>query len=241
MVLIIPTISSKSMHAARCLERKDLSAGARKRRFAAKLRKLRWHIYQRIKLKKKRVQRLFDYYKKQVELYLLSSNLRTFEVGIWKQKLSTTQNDVLKYIQDEKKARAIAVDTLRKPQVSDDCSRKLDSVLDMLSTVLHLVNVTKDKSANSMQECSKVKNDVVLETHEPSVNAMKSVQAKTDVVDRAATKAKVDNIKQRKLELKKKVKLSTTLDENERMVVSHLQDELDFVKENLYIYTHFFL
>jgi len=115
MVLIIPTISSKSMHAARCLERKDLLAGARKRRFAAKLRKLRWHIYQRIKLKKKRVQRLFNYYKKKVDLYLLSSNLKAFEVGIWKQKLSTTQNDVLKYIQDEKKARAIAVDTLIKP------------------------------------------------------------------------------------------------------------------------------
>ena len=235
MVLIIPTISSKSMHAARCLERKDLSAGARKRRFAAKLRKLRWHIYQRIKFKKRRVQRLFDYYKKQVELYLLSSNLKAFEVGIWKRKLSTTQNDVKKYLHDEKKTKAIAVDTLRKPQVSDDCSRKLDSVLDMLSTVLHLVNVTKDKSANSMQECSKVKNYVVLETHEPSVNAMKSVQAKADVVDKEATKAKVDDLKQRKLELKKKVKVSTTLDENERKVVSHLMDDLDLVKEKLYI------
>ena len=79
-----------------------------------------------------------------LELYFLSSNLKTFEVGIWKQKLSTTQNDVLKYIQDEKKARAIAVDTLIKPQVNDDCSRKLDTVLDMLSIVLHLVKVAEN-------------------------------------------------------------------------------------------------
>ena len=108
-------------------------------------------------------------------------------------------------------------------------------MLDMLSTVLCLVKVTKDRGANSTQECSKVKNDVVLETHEPSVNAMKSVQAKADVVDKEATKAKVDDLKQRKLELKKKVKVSTTLDENERKVLSHLMDDLDFVKEKLYI------
>ena len=54
-------------------------------------------------------------------------------------------------------------------------------------------------------------------------------------MDREATKAKVDDLKQRKLELKKKVKVSTTLDENERKVVSHLMDDLDFVKEKLYI------
>ena len=124
---------------------------------------------------------------------------------------------------------------LIKPQVNDDCSRKLDTVLDMLSIVLHLVKVAEDKTANSTEECSKVKNDVVLETSEPSVNAMKSVQVKADVVDREATKAKVDDLKQRKLELKKKVKVSTTLDENERKVLSHLMDDLDFVKEKLYI------
>ena len=90
----------------------------------------------------------------------------------------------MKYIHDEKRARAIAVDTLIKPQVNDDCSRKLDTVLDMLSIVLHLVKVAEDKTANSTEECSKVKNDVVLETHEHSVNNMKSVQAKADVVDK---------------------------------------------------------
>ena len=137
----------------------------------------------------------------------------------------------MKYINDEKKA----TDRCIKTQLNEDCSRKLDIVLEMLSTVLHLVKVTKDESANSMQECSKVENDAVLEAHEPSVNAVKSVQAKTDVIDRESTKAKVHDLKQRKLELKKKVKVSTTLDENERMVVSHLQDELDFVKEKLYI------
>jgi len=189
------------------------------------------------------VQRLFDYYKKQVELYLLSSNLKAFEVGIWKRKLSTTQNDVKKYLHDEKKTKAIAVDTLRKPQVSDDCSRKLDSVLDMLSTVLHLVNVTKDKNANSTKESNKVEGgSVPLDSREYifSVNvggrtAATAVQAKADVVDKEATKAKVDDLKQRKLELKKKVKVSTTLVENERKVVSHLMDDLDFVKEKLYI------
>ena len=122
MVIIwTPTMPSSSLYAARIPRKKNVSAGTKKRRFAAKLRKLRWHIYQRIKFKKKRVQRLFDYYKKQVDLYLCSSNLRSFEVGIWKQKLSTTQNDVLKYINDEKKPREIAVDTCVKTQLNEDC------------------------------------------------------------------------------------------------------------------------
>jgi len=226
-----------SSYSARIPRKKNVSAGSKKRRFAGKLRKLRWLIYQKMKHKKKGLKRIFDYYKKQVNLFLMqfSSNLKPFEVVIWKQKVTTTWSDVSKYLHDEKKATVIAVDMSMRTTPDVGGSSKLDSILGMLSTVLHLVKMAKDKSAISTQESSKAKNDVVLETHEPSVNAMKSVQAKTDVVDRAATKAKVDNLKQRKLELKKKVKVSTTLDENERKVLSHLMDDLDFVKEKLYI------
>ena len=68
------------------------------RRFAGKLRKLGWIIYQRMKFKKKKLRRIFKYYNKQVDWFLIqfSSFLKTFEVVIWKQKVTTTGNDVSK-------------------------------------------------------------------------------------------------------------------------------------------------
>ena len=97
--------------AARNPRKKDLSAGSKKRRFAGKLRKLCWIIYQRMKFKKKKLRRIFKYYKKQVDWFLIqfSSFLKTFEVVIWKQKVMTTGNDVSKYLNEVKKATAIAI------------------------------------------------------------------------------------------------------------------------------------
>ena len=131
--------------AVRTPRKNDLSANSKKRRLAGKLRKLRWIIYQKMKFKKKRLNWIFNYYKKQVDLFLIqfSSNLKPFEVVIWKQKVMTTWKVVSKYLCDEKKATTIAVDmpVRTKPDVCG--STKLDSVLCMLSTILHLVRETR--------------------------------------------------------------------------------------------------
>ena len=49
---------SSSSYAARIPRKKNVLAGTKKRRFAGKLRKLCWVIYQRMKFKKKRLKRI---------------------------------------------------------------------------------------------------------------------------------------------------------------------------------------
>ena len=179
---------SSSLNAARIPRKKNVSAGSKKRRFAGKLRKLRWLIYQKLKYKKKRLKRIFDYYKKQVDMFLMlfSSNLKPFEVVIWKQKVTTTWSDVSKYLHDEKKATAIAVDMPMRTTSDVGGSSKLDSILGMLSTVLHLVRMANEKNGTSKQEeGSKVD---------------QSEESKNSVANEKVTKTKVDAKKQRKLE-----------------------------------------
>ena len=170
-----------------------------------KLRKLRWVIYQRMKFKKKRLKRLFEYYKKQVDLFLtqFSSNLKPYEVVIWKQKVTTTWNDVSKYLCDQKKATATAVDMPVKTKPDVNGSSKLDSILGMLSTILHLVREIQDKNVTP-EQVSSSSNVKVLESHEPSVEPIKveTMKAKAEVknetrfkLTKAQSKAVAENVK----------------------------------------------
>ena len=207
MVIKIPTatVLSTCSCAARVQRRKAVLAGTKKRRFAGKLRKLRWVIYQRIKFKKKRLKRLFEYYKKQVDLFLtqFSSNLKPYEVVIWKQKVTTTWNDVSKYLCDQKKATATAVDMPVGTKPDADGSSKLDSILGMLATVLHLVREIQDKNVTP-EQVSSSSNVKVLESHEPSVEPIKveTMKAKAEVknetrfkLTKAQSKAVAENVK----------------------------------------------
>ena len=119
------------------------------RRFQAKLRKIRWRIYQKIRLKKKRLKRTFDYYKKEVNIFLkqFSSKLKPKETSIWSEKLTKTSNDVLAFLNDAKKVGKVTM----KAQPCFECSNKLDSVLFMLSTVLHLVRSDQAKAATGKE------------------------------------------------------------------------------------------
>ena len=64
----------------------------------------------------------------------------------------TTWKVVSKYLCDEKKATAIAVDMLMKTKPDVGGSSKLDSILGMLSTVLHLVRMANAKNPTSEQD-----------------------------------------------------------------------------------------
>ena len=199
MVIKIPTatVPSTCSCAARVQRKKTVSAGTKKRRFAGKLRKLRWVIYQRIKFKKKRLKRLFEYYKKQVNLFLtqFSSNLKPFEVVIWKQKVTTTWNDVSKYLCDQKKATATAVDMPVKNKPDVDGSSKLDSILGMLSTILHLVRKIQDENVTP-EQVSSSSNVKVLESHEPNVEPIEveTTEAKAKVSNEIPTKVESEAV-----------------------------------------------
>ena len=54
------------------------------------------------------MRRLFEYYKKQVDMYLMkfSSKLRTFVIDIWRAKLQKTKDDVFDFLKKEQNAVA---------------------------------------------------------------------------------------------------------------------------------------
>ena len=120
-----------------------------KRRFEAKLKKMWWRVYQKIYFKKKRLKRTFDYYEKQVNFYLkqFSTKLKPKETSIWSEKLIKTSKDVLAFLNDAKKVGKVNM----KAQQCFECSNKLDSVLFMLSTVLHLVRTDQDKAVTGKE------------------------------------------------------------------------------------------
>ena len=111
---------------------------AAKKRFAAKLRKIRWKIYRDIDLKRGNIVKTLKYYKRQVRLFLrdFSKKLKPTEPSIWKEKVSKTSDDVHAYKRNKKKAQICAI-----------CSAKFDgsvgASLPSLSAANHFVRANK--------------------------------------------------------------------------------------------------
>ena len=90
-----------------------------------------------------------------------SSKLKPKETSIWSEKLTKTSKDVLTFLKDAKSAGKKSV----KVQPCFECSNKLDSLLFMLSTVLHLVKTDQAKAA-AVQEAAKTTIDVAVQSVE---------------------------------------------------------------------------
>ena len=161
-----------------------LSTSAAKKRFEAKLRRIRWRIYQKIHFKKNRLKRIFDHYSKQVNFYLkqFSSKLKPKETSIWSEKLTKTSNDVHTYLKDVKnvcKTYVIA-------QPCFECSNKLDSLLFMLSAVLHLVRTDQAK-ATAVQKAAKTTIDVAVQSEELGGNNSKESKCNIGAITTASS------------------------------------------------------
>ena len=152
-----------------CFER-FWSTSAAKKRFEAKLRRIRWRIYEKIRFKKKRIKRIFYHYSKQVNFYLkqFSSNLKPKEPSIWSEKLTKTSNDVFTYLKDAKNVGK----TFVIAQPCFECSNKLDSLLFMMSAVLHLVRTDQAK-ATAVQKAAKTTIDAAVQSEELGGNNSK--------------------------------------------------------------------
>ena len=76
------------------------SSTAAVKRFAAKLRKIRWRIYQKIQHRKRRIKKTFNYYKNQVDKFLsqFSLKLKPKEVFIWTKKVAKTSTNILAFL-----------------------------------------------------------------------------------------------------------------------------------------------
>ena len=147
VVAPLKSFANHSKNMQTCFER--IPSKADKKRFAARLRKIRWRIYLKIRLKKRRLKQTFDYYQKQVERFLkdFSTELQPKETSIWSGKLTKTSADVHTFIRNVKNVTKKDV----KAQTCLECSNKLDSVLFMLSSVLHLVK-TGEAKRNDLED-----------------------------------------------------------------------------------------
>ena len=67
-----------------------------KKRFSARLRKIRWLIYKNIRSRKRNLTKIPSRYKKLIKKFLetFSSKLQPREISIWKEKLAKTCDDV---------------------------------------------------------------------------------------------------------------------------------------------------
>ena len=155
------------------------------------------------------MKKTFGYYKKQVEKFLkvFSSTLHQKETSIWNEKLAKTSADVHAFLRLRNVRNVTKKDW--KVQSCFECNNKLDSVLLMLSTLLHLVKTDQAKGndmktpkvqkeifeAPAEQEVAKVTIDVAKHSveDERSCNEASIASEIFDApADEKATKATVD-------------------------------------------------
>ena len=84
---------------------------AAKKKFAAKLRKIRWRIYRDIDLNRGNIIKSLKYYQKQVQLFLkdFSKKLKPEEPSIWMEKISKTSGDVHAFKRNKKMKAQVCV------------------------------------------------------------------------------------------------------------------------------------
>ena len=151
--MVTTTLKSFSNQSKNVLKRFSSTSSAKKR-FEAKLRRVRWRIYQKVQFRKKRLKRHLKYYESQVKLFLnmFSTKLKPKETPIWTEKLAKTVRDVNTSLSEAKFAKKIPLVTnvKTKPQVDAFCANimheymvKVDSALFMISSILYLVRSGK--------------------------------------------------------------------------------------------------
>ena len=127
-----------------------------KRRFSARLRKMRWAIYNTNPSRRRKLTRILKHYKKLVKQFLeeFSSKLKPKEIPIWKEKVDKTVEDVQMVLKNEKvsKFRGKSRDKkeVNKVQTCQSCTCamskyvvSIENVLVMVSAFLQLVNMSK--------------------------------------------------------------------------------------------------
>ena len=122
--MVTTTLKSFSNQSKKVLKRFPSTSSAKKR-FEAKLRRVRWRIYQKVQFRKKRLKRHLKYYESQVKLFLnmFSTKLKPKETPIWTEKLAKTLRDVETYHSEAKFAKTVPLATYvnTKPQVDFLC------------------------------------------------------------------------------------------------------------------------
>ena len=99
-VIIAPILKTSASHVDIKSRLEKSPSHTSLRRSTSRLRKLRWSIYEKIRLKENDVKSVLGYYKSLIMRFIkrFSMRLKPKEPGIWKEKLSRTVKDVKKFL-----------------------------------------------------------------------------------------------------------------------------------------------
>ena len=93
-----------------------------------RLRKIRWNIYQKIRLGDKDVKGVLGYYRSLIKRFLkrFSAKLKPREPGIWKEKLSKTVRDVTKFLREKRTPNSTCETNTLKSKSSNKAGATFD-------------------------------------------------------------------------------------------------------------------
>ena len=102
-LLIAPVLKNSIAHVDKKTRKESDGSSVHLRRRTSRLRKVRWNIYQKMKLGEKDVVSVLGYYRSLIKRFLkrFSTKMKPREPEIWKEKLSKTAKDVAKFLRDE--------------------------------------------------------------------------------------------------------------------------------------------
>ena len=117
------------------------------KRSSARLRRVRWIIYEKIRSKKSDVNKTLSYYKKLVNKFLarFSMKLKLNEFSIWKAKLGKTTEDVNDFLKNKKKVQPNSGNKKHKSKTS---SSRMNSINKVSQTEL------ESSKAEACKNCS---------------------------------------------------------------------------------------
>jgi uncharacterized protein with ParB-like and HNH nuclease domain len=100
---IFATLKSSSSYVVKSIAVENVSSSTSRRKSSMRLRKIRWNIYQKIRLGDKDVKGVLGYYRSLIKRFLkrFSAKLKPREPEIWKEKLSKTVKDVTKFLREK--------------------------------------------------------------------------------------------------------------------------------------------
>ena len=117
-----------------------------------RLRKVRWNIYQKIRLDEKDVASVLGYYRSLIKRFLkrFSAKLKPREPAIWKEKLSKTVIDVTKFLRE----KMMLDSTCETSTLNSKSSSKAGAALDAFCKPKKKAQFAKSVTTHFQQKCT---------------------------------------------------------------------------------------
>ena len=147
-VVITSHLKTPSSHVDKKTSGETVSSSLSFRRRAARLRKVRWSIYQNIRLGDQDVRSLLGYYRSLSKRFLVrfSGKLKPREVEIWNEKIKKTVKDVTQFLKEKATVNSTSETNIKPPTMSGnafDAPSRIDENQTSVKESYHARNVKK--------------------------------------------------------------------------------------------------